>query len=224
MPLGRGDLPGRQNGRVTELPRELYDELTRLCSAGDQLAKTGEYREAIARDNSASVGSSPRLKMRPVSTSVISAAIAWSTTFRPARVCGASMVRVTRVSCRCAVVPVYTWICQLPAARFLAVPRMPPNVPALRQSGVSSGVLSPAKAISDGRNFYITAGQTWWALRGSNPRPPPCKRVLDVAAAALPAHIAHESAARAGKLTPEPPSPVSIRCQIRGPAASSGGA
>jgi hypothetical protein len=36
--------------------------------------------------------------MRPVSTSTISAASAWSTTFLPARVWGAATVRCTRIS------------------------------------------------------------------------------------------------------------------------------
>jgi hypothetical protein len=61
--------------------------------------------------------------MRPVSTSTISAASAWSTTYLPARVCGAAIVRVTRmsrpvVSSR----PAYTWICHLPGPRWRAVP------------------------------------------------------------------------------------------------------
>jgi hypothetical protein len=76
---------------------------------------------------SASVGSSPRL-IRPVSTSTISAARAWSTTLLPARVCGAATLRVTRmsrpvVSSR----PAYTWICHLPGPRWRAVPLTSPT-------------------------------------------------------------------------------------------------
>lgn len=83
---------------------------------------------------------SPAL-MRPFSTSRIRAAIAWSTTFWPARVCGATTVRVTRRSRPVrGSTPPYTWICHRPAPRLRAVPFMATTVVARGRPGVKPGV------------------------------------------------------------------------------------
>jgi hypothetical protein len=61
---------------------------------------------------------------------------------------------------------------------------------------------------------HTRVDQRWWALRDSNPRPPPCKRAKETKIVALPGLMAHPKDTESRKRTPEPPLPVSIRCQL----------
>ncbi len=134
-------------------------------------------RAAIHRSSkSAGVGSSPRLiaPSRPGRSSPRAPDRPPSGPPTVADAVGSSTA--TRVSMQVSVsAPAYTWVCELPAAhlsrRSRAERRPYPHSPAPVSFPVSFRQRRRPGALS----FDRTAGQTRWALRGSNPRPPPCK-------------------------------------------------